>query len=134
MLPELDDVTASYHRCRATPGFLDVFYQIFRAKSPEIAAKFRDTDMERQKLMLRQSLLLMLQFNIHPEDAREELERLAERHSRRGVDIPPAMYDQWLDALCEAVRDNDPNYTPNLEALWRRAMKNGIELFQSRYE
>jgi hypothetical protein len=76
----------------------------------------------------------MLQSNIRPEETREELVRLAERHSRRGVDIPPAMYDQWLDALCEAVRDNDPNYTPDLEVLWRRAMKNGIELFQSMYE
>ena len=117
MQSDLDDVTASYHRCRARQTFVDDFYKIFLAKSPEIAAKFRNTDMERQKLMLRQSLLLMLSSNIRPDETREELERLAERHSRHGVDIPPAMYDSWLDALCEAVQRNDPEYTPALRTI-----------------
>lgn len=133
MPTDLDEVTASYHRCRSSAGFLDDFYAIFFAKSPDVAAKFRNTDMDRQKLMLRQSLLLMLSYNISPEDTRTDLQTLAERHSRRGVDIPPKMYDWWLDALCEAVRRHDPKYVAELDGLWRQAMHAGIDLFQRAY-
>lgn len=40
MLPDLDDVTASYHRCRASDRFIDTFYEHFLAKSREVAADF----------------------------------------------------------------------------------------------
>jgi hypothetical protein len=43
MFPDLDPVTASYHRCRASVGFIDTFYAHFLAKSREVADKFRRT-------------------------------------------------------------------------------------------
>jgi hypothetical protein len=133
MLPNLDSVTASYHRCRSSAGFVDTFYAHFLAKSQEVADKFRGTDFERQKLMLRESLLAMLLFNLGSGETREELERLAERHSRRGVDIPPHLYDLWLDGLCEAVEGHDPEFTPKLADQWRAAMRPGIQLIVARY-
>lgn len=133
MLPNLDAVTASYHRCRASEGFLDTFYEHFLAKSPEVAQKFRGTDFAHQKLMLRESLLAMLLFNLDSGEAREELERLAERHSRRGVDIAPHLYDLWLDALCEAVEQHDPQFTTSLGARWKVAMRAGIQLIVAHY-
>jgi hemoglobin-like flavoprotein len=134
MLPNLDSVTASYQRCRASAGFVDTFYAHFLAKSPEVAAKFRRTDFSRQKLMLRESLLAMLLFNLGSGESRAELERLGERHSRRGVDIPPRLYDLWLDALCEAVAEHDPEFAPELADQWRTAMVPGIQLIVSKYE
>ena len=96
MFPEdVDAVIASYHRCMHGDGFVDTFYELFLAKDPEVAAKFRHTDFAHQKLMLRQSLLMMLMYNHNPDDVRDDMQRLAERHSRRGVDIPPHMYDLW---------------------------------------
>lgn len=133
MLNELDRVTASYHRCRASDGLLDTFYERFLAKSPEVAEKFRNTDFKRQKLMLRESLISMLLFNLGSASAHRDLDQLAERHSRRGVDIPPRLYDLWLDSLCETVAKHDPEYQPELDAEWRRAMKPGIELLCSKY-
>lgn len=134
MLPELDAVTTSYHRCMHSGGFTDTFYLKFLAKGPEIAAKFSRTDFDHQKRMLRQSLLLMVMYNYKPDSALPELERLAERHSRRGVDIPDYMYDLWLDALCEAVGEHDPEweYDEQLAEHWRAAMRPGIELILSR--
>ena len=82
MLPDLDAVTASYHRCRASDHFIDTFYEHFLAKSREVAEKFRGTDFTRQKFMLRESLLMMLLFNHDEAGAVEELERLAERFLR----------------------------------------------------
>jgi hemoglobin-like flavoprotein len=133
MLPDLEPVTASYHRCRASSGFIETFYTHFLAKSQEVVDKFRGTDFARQKVMLRESLLAMLLFNIGSEEARQELERLAERHSRHGVDIAPHFYDLWLDALCEAVERHDPEFTADLGDQWREAMRPGIELILAHY-
>jgi hypothetical protein len=133
MSSDLNAVMASYHRCRASEGFVDTFYALFLAKSQEVADEFRGTDFTRQKLMLRESLLAMLLFNLGSDDAREELERLAKRHSRRGVDIAPHLYQLWLDALCEAIEQHDPKFTVDLGKQWREAMRPGIELLVARY-
>jgi len=129
----LDAVTASYHRCRASEGFVDTFYEHFLAKSDDVVQKFKATDFARQKLLLRESLLAMLLLNLNSADARAELERLAERHSRRGLDIWPHLYALWLDALCEAIERHDPKFTPQLQDQWRAAMRPGIELLCSKY-
>ncbi len=122
MLPaDLDTVTRSYHRCMSSDGFLDTFYDRFLASSAEIAEKFRGTDFAHQKLMLRESLLLMVMFNKAPDVVNSEMEKLAERHSRRGADIPAPMYTLWLDALCEAIEIHDPECTPAIAANWRAA-------------
>lgn len=134
MLPEhVDDVTASYHRAMHEGKLVDDFYDIFLAKSPEVAQKFRHTDFAHQKLMLRQSLLMMILFNSDSPTAKQDLDKLADRHSRHGVDIPPHLYTLWLDALCEALARNDPKFTPECEKLWRNAMQPGIDLLVSRY-
>ena len=36
------------------------------------------------------------------------------------------MYSMWLDALCEAIRQHDPEFDPELEQLWRQAMLKSI--------
>ena len=133
MPPDLDAVTASYHRCRASARYIDTFYEHFLAKSKEVAEKFRGTDFSRQKFMLRESLLMILLFHHGEPGAIEELERLAERHSRRGIDIPPHLYSLWLDSLCEAVEIHDPEYVPELDQQWRAVMQPGIDLLVSKY-
>lgn len=134
MLPEdIDAVTASYHRCLYGDGFIDTFYELFLAKSPDVKKKFGQTDFRHQKLMLRESLLMMVMFNRKELDVRAELEELAERHSSRDIDIPPKLYELWLDALCEAVKTHDSEFAPELEKLWRLAMQPGIDLLTSKY-
>ena len=133
MLPDLDAVTASYQRCRASGGFVDTFYERFLSKSPEVADKFRHTDFAHQKLMLRESLLAMLMFNRNSDAAKKELEKLAERHSRRALDIAPRLYDLWLESLCEAVAEHDPLFNEFLAEQWKKAMQAGIDLIVSKY-
>jgi hemoglobin-like flavoprotein len=129
----LDAVTASYHRCRASEGFIDTFYKHLLAKSDEVEQKFKSTDFARQKLLLRESLLAMLLLNLNSADARQELERLAERHSRRDLNIGRHLYEFWLDALCEAIEQHDPQFTRELGLHWRTAMRPGIELMVVSY-
>jgi hemoglobin-like flavoprotein len=134
MFPEdIDAVTASYHRCMHGEGFVDTFYERFLAKSPEVAIKFQHTDFVHQKLMLRESLLMMLMFNNEQADVRDDMGKLAQRHSRSSLDIPPHLYELWLDALCEAVEIHDAEFNTQVAELWRSAMKPGIDLIISKY-
>lgn len=128
-----EDVIASYHRCRSDDSFIDTFYDLFLAKSPEIAPKFSHTDFSRQKRVLRQSVLLMLSLDLDVNGARDEIIQLGHRHGRHELDIRPALYGLWMDALCEAVALHDPKYQPELDKRWRDAMRPGIELIISLY-
>ena len=134
MLPsDLDDVTRSYHRCLSSKDFLDTFYDRFLAKSVEVAEKFRGTDFTRQKMMLRESLLMMVMFSRDPAALEDEMTQLAQRHDRNHVDIPAHLYTLWLDSLCEAIERHDPEYSPEIALKWRAAMQPGIEFLISKY-
>src|SRR3989344_2079862 len=52
-----DRVMQSYGRCCASPDFFDSFYRHFLASSPEVREKFVNTEMNGQKLLLRQGIL-----------------------------------------------------------------------------
>lgn len=122
-------VVASYHRCRSDARFVDTFYDLFLARSPEVAQKFEHTDFERQKMMLRESLLEMISFEQDLPGAHEEIAKLAQRHKE--LEVTREMYVMWLDALCEAVERHDPEYTPEIGDSWRRAMQKGIDWMQA---
>src|SRR2546421_5317504 len=79
---------ASYERCCADSSFFRAFYDDFFARCPEAKPRFARTDFERQNKLLRHAFGLLLIF---PNQARTEpsvLTRVAERHSRRDLDIP----------------------------------------------
>lgn len=127
MSSPLDQVIASYHRARQSNELFNTFYDLFLHKAPEIPPMFFRTDFRHQKLMLRQSLLEMMIF-AQMNAGREEIERLAERH--RQLKVKPEHYDLWLDALCEALARHDPQFSAELERMWREAMPPGIEVMR----
>ncbi len=55
-------VQASYDRCSADDTFFDTFYNIFLAKSLEIAQKFAHTDFRKQKQLIKASLVMMIRL------------------------------------------------------------------------
>jgi len=120
-----DQVVASYHRARQTGQLFDTFYNLFLTKSPEIPPMFARTDFPHQKLMLRESILEMLVF-AQTGLGGDEIQRLAERH--RQLNVRPVHYELWLDALREALATHDPEYSEELDLLWRNTMRKGMEL------
>ena len=130
-----DTFLASLGRCRATPGFLDAFYQRFVASSDEVRAKFAKTDMLRQVQMLEDTLFVVANAVQGEEGspARSDLPRIAERHSRRDLDIGPELYDLFLECLVVTVRTHDPKFTPEVEAAWREVMGFSIDYMRKRY-
>jgi truncated hemoglobin YjbI len=109
--------------------FFDAFYARFVGSDPAVAAKFKNTDMERQKEMLRESFAEMGQFFVVPE-SNPYLLTLSRIHGPRGHDIPVAMYDRWLDCLVATVAEVDPEANQNTLLAWRIVMSPGIEFMK----
>ena len=113
--------------------FFDVFYERFIASSPEVAAKFRDVNMEHQKTMLKQSLFHMLNL-FTQKTIPDSLTEIAVKHSRRHLDIRPELYHLWLECLIETVREMDPQFNDHIELAWRMVCSQGIALMTFMYD
>lgn len=131
---ELEQFNDSLTRCTSNPRFLDRFYELFLASSPEVREKFSHTDFKKQHRMLQASFyMLMLAADGKPE-TRGHLERLAELHSGNGHNIPPHMYQVWLECLVQAVKECDAGFKPETEQVWRRMMSKGIEFMSAHHK
>ena len=132
---EIELFNDSLERCQSHAEFLTRFYEIFIASDRAVAEKFTHTDLRRQQLALKTSLFLLLEASGRnpPRESIAHLERIAERHGRRDLDIKPGMYALWLDSMLQAVREFDPRFDERTERAWRGVLARGIEVMQSRY-
>lgn len=124
-------VMQSYGRCCAKPTFFDDFYREFLDSSPQIRAKFVDTDMPAQKLLLRQGILNLVMHARGMSDSK--LRALGESHSRARLDIRPELYDLWLNALLHTIARHDPEYSDEVRQAWREVLEKGIAIIKSHY-
>jgi hemoglobin-like flavoprotein len=126
---------ASFDRCSASPDFLSGFYQNFFQACPDAKPLFARTDFARQVKALRDAigLLLIAPFFSTAEDAPTLLARVAERHSRRHLNIEPRFYPPFVDSLLDTVKAVDPEYSPTVEVAWRAAIAKGVAYMQAHY-
>jgi len=131
----VESFLASLNRCLELAGFMDSFYQRFVSSSEEVREKFRNTDLQRQARMLSDSLyvLAVAVQGQAGSPARAHLPQLAERHSRRDLDIRAPLYDHWLVCLIDTARSHDPQFTPEIEAAWRATLGAGIEYMKAHH-
>ena len=127
----------SYGRIVGDPDehrdFLARFYENFVGASPDVAARFSATDMIRQRRMLARSIDEIVEFSAS-RVASEYLRQVARRHSRDARDVPPPLYDLWLDCLLVTAREFSPGFDDETELAWRVVMAPGIAYMQFRYE
>ncbi|WP_163557770.1 globin [Halomonas sp. NO4] len=114
-------------------SFFEAFYERFLVASPEVAAKFRDTDMARQRAMLKKAFYHLLAFYASSH-ADYYLQEVAISHSRAHLDIPPALYDLWLETLIDTARDFDEQFNDDVELAWRLVMTPGIVYMTFHYD
>ena len=113
---ELAHFNDSLTRCTSDPRFLERFYALFLASSDEVRHKFSKTDIWKQRRLVQASFqILMLEAVGKPEGA-DHFERLAVLHSQSHLDIPPHLYDLWLDCLVQAVQESDSQGRPRRKA------------------
>jgi hypothetical protein len=120
------DVHQSFNRCLQRRDFLRRFYRLFTDSHPDIAARFRETDWDKQIHLLRHGISASILYASGGSLGHSELAELHESHGPKGHDIPGWMYDYWLEALVEALAETDPQWSPPLRARWREAMGHAI--------
>jgi hemoglobin-like flavoprotein len=130
---EIELFNDSLERCASGRRLFDRFYELFVTSSAEVAAKFANTDFRVQNRAVRVSFYMIMSTIEQKPEGDVHLERIAAQHSRRGLDIRPHLYDQWLECLIQAVRECDPVFSEETEQAWRRVMRVGIEVMKSRY-
>jgi hemoglobin-like flavoprotein len=124
---------ASFERIAALQNFFPEFYQRFFARCPQAQPMFAKTNFEHQHRLLKHAIGLLLIFPGHAAEGEPNLlTRVAERHGRHDLAIPPDMYEPFVDALIDNVRHFDPQFTPETEAAWRATIGGGVEYMKSK--
>jgi len=124
---------ASYDRCCKSPDFLRTFYRSFLAACPDAVPRFASTDFELQTKLLRHAIGLLLIFPNQPNKEPNLLSRLAERHSRRDLNIEPVFYGPFVEALITTVKQFDGKCTPTVESAWRETLAPGVAFMKSKH-
>ena len=122
----------SYTRCLRAPAFFADFYERLLASNPAIPPMFSGTVPPKQHKLLRHGLGLLLSYANEPDDVL--LERLAARHSERGIDVPPGLYEHFVESLVRTIEQHDAHFDQETEAAWREALAPGIDFMTSRYD
>ncbi len=126
----------SFGRVISLDPFGNVFFKRFYQRlfvSPEVREKFRNVDMSKQYIALERSLLLLVEFFVDKKPGKA-LEKIAVRHTKSGLDIPPRMYDLWLEAMLETVREMDPDQNDEVLRAWKTVLSGGIKYMTDVYE
>ncbi len=124
---------ASFERCCARSDFVAAFYRHFFANCPGAEARFVGTDLDRQYRLLRHALSLLLLYPSQPRSEPSLLRRVAERHSRRDLDVHPSNYPCFVDCLILTVKEYDAEFTLEIERAWRDTVASGVEYMISKY-
>jgi hypothetical protein len=123
-------VKESMQRCLAQPLFMDRFYEAFMML-PWVQEKFKNSNMAMQKIVLKSSLHLML--NVAKGSPGASMHKLAILHDRNNRDVLPEQYQHWLNAMVNAVKATDTQFTSEIEMAWRDVMQPGINFMSGQY-
>jgi hemoglobin-like flavoprotein len=133
--PEVELFNDSLARCLRGGQFFQRFYELFLASSEEVREKFRATDFRKQRRMLQSSFYMLVEYiALGWPECEAYLERIAVAHGKHGRDIPPHLYDLWLDCLLRAVKECDDQCSAEVEGAWRYTMGAGILFLKARYD
>ena len=126
----------SFERVMHSPiretDFIDIFYQNFFNNSEKVRSKFKNTNMDQQKKILRYSLMDMVDFYTYRNET-DYLKKIATLHSQAKHNISPALYELWLEAMMGSLRTCDPLFNEDVEMAWRVVLAPGIAYMKFKY-
>ena len=129
------EVKNSYLRAMKEPTFVDEFYRNLFFLKPSIEEYFKDTKWSYQKIAIEKGIEHLLGFleegqnDVH----RKNILRLAESHSKQGLNIHPHNYYYWVDAMVMTLSELDPSWHKNLEYYCRECLFAPISFMISFY-
>lgn len=128
-----DTVLASYGRVKDNPRFFEDFYVGLLAGSPAIALKFRMTNMSQQSRHLRDAIAFLLMHYEGVALGTNVVRRLGRIHDAEHFGISISLYEEWTRCLMRMLMRHDPQFSPDLEAAWRRVLEPGVSLMKDAY-
>ncbi len=130
----IETAKASYQRCCKFDEFIPSFYQNLFDASAEAKALFAKTDFKVQTPLIKHAIGLLLLFPNHTNGQTPILQRTAHRHGKGDIDVPPALYPLWVEALMKAAQKYDTSFDARIEQAWREVMAPGISYMISQYD
>ncbi|MCA9213453.1 MAG: HAMP domain-containing protein [Planctomycetales bacterium] len=132
LLPSVPpEIRASWERVAAT-SFLDTFYNEF-ASDPRIAGYFAKTDMTHQKVLLRNSLIHVINYPAGDAAAKRTITVLSQSHNESGLNVLPDLYKHWEKALLTTLQRHDPQWNSNLATKWKVQIKPAVDEMRNSY-
>lgn len=122
----------SLSRAIENKDFLDLFYERFRKSSKEVNELFLDVNMSALQEKLAKTLTLTALVNTEPGRVEQHLQRLGKYH--QGLSVTMGMYQAWENALISVLHTCDPEFTPELDRIWRQALQIAICRMHQGYE
>lgn len=129
----VETARASYERCCQAPEFLRPSSRNFFVAAPHAEAHFANTDFERQSKLLQHAIGLLLSFPTQTAAEPTILRRVANRHKRDDLDVPPDWYPDSVDALVQTVAEHDDQYSDDIAEAWRTTVSPGIDYMKAQY-
>ena len=123
----IDNVQRSFARCWRTGDVLGRFYENFFDSHPDIRPKFINTNLDKQKQLLQQSVNLAILFADDVSYAKNGIGRIRKTHSKSNLNIPPNLYPYWKKSLIDAISEFDPEFTSQLAKEWDRVLQQTID-------
>jgi len=108
--------------------FFNEFYRVFISSSPEIKVAFKNTDMTKQKDMLRVAIAYMVNFFV-TKIADVHLIQTGKHHSE-ALKVNPQMYELFVDSLLITLENTYSRYNSKCGLAWRITLSPGIELMK----
>jgi len=131
---DIKKVKSSFARCFMNDkNLIDVFYQIFLNSHPDIGFRFKNTNFDQQKLLLRQGINCMIMYSEGAFAGSFCMEEIKVSHNRKHYNIDPRMYPYWKSSLLEALKLNDPELNEELIKLWQQVIDDGIDFISKGY-
>jgi hemoglobin-like flavoprotein len=121
----------SLERCTQNRSFMERFYDLFVASSPEVMEKFKFTDFRRQRRMLKASLYMLVFAAEGRPEGFVHMEEIAKKHGAGNLNVKPEMYDLWIESLLKTVSEFDRGFNPEVERAWRNMLHAGISYMKS---
>lgn len=102
----------------ADQEFFAEFYERFTARSEAAKRIFSKTNRPHQSSMLLESGHYLVGMHATGTIS-DHIVMITERHNALELDIPPVLYDEWIETLIETVEAKDPNFDGDVALAWR---------------
>jgi hypothetical protein len=90
--------------------------------------------MRVQHKLLKEGITFLLMSAGGSQFAQNEINKLGVRHDPTHLNVKPELYGYWVESLMKTIRQFDQNYSPELDAKWRRILDAGIQQMINKYK